>query len=85
MTVGSGDVYQSALCNNINPLSVRKLVAHDIVSGLFLFHSGLFQSLHVNLAVEVSRIGENCTVLHGEHVVNCDCPCTARSRYENVA
>ena len=64
VTVACGKVYKSALADNIQPITVRKLITVNIVSCKLAFNRQLFKSSHVYLAIKVTCVTEYSTVFH---------------------
>jgi len=64
VTVACGKVYKSALADNIQPITVWKLITVNIVSCKLAFNRQLFKSSHIYLAIKVTCVTEYSTIFH---------------------
>ena len=85
MSVACCQVYQSSLCQHKDPLSGRKLVAHNVLSLLSGLHSNFTQPCHINFTVKVTGITEDSTILHHCKVFLINDLITTGNRYKEIA
>ena len=80
MTVTGSKIHKTAFRNDIYFVSILKSVTHDILAGLLNLNGHLTKTCHINLAVEMTGIAADGTILHLEEmllnyyaVATCNC------------
>ena len=85
MSVTCSEVHQTSLCNDVYLVAVLKSVSHDVLAGWLDLNGNVAEACHVNLAVEVSCIAADGSVLHLHEVILRDHAVTSGNCHEDVS
>ena len=69
MAIGSGQIDQAALSQQIEPAVVGELILGDVVLDLILLPGHLLQGRDIDLHIEVAAVGDDCLILHKGEVL----------------
>ena len=85
MTVTGSKIHKTAFRNDIYFVSILKSVTHDILAGILNLNGHLTKPCHIHLAVEVTGVAADGTILHLEEMLFHDDSVATCNCHENIS
>ena len=85
MAVTCREVYKTAFCYDVNLITVLECVSNDVLAGWLHFFCDLTKTCHIYLAVEVSCVAADSTILHLHEMILCDNAITTGHCNEDIS